>query len=201
MSTATEFWQAHQVGGPYRDLEESREALKQRAEKFPLLSELMPTDYPGKRILDFGCGPGHDTLQFLMNGAHYVWYADVSWQALQTTSERIRMHHLDRCGALFADDSLPSVDVAHCAGVLHHMDDPVEALLRLRRVSPYLQVMVYDGAKSEHSQSDVPITKWWTPDEFIKLANEAGWQTEYRGSYECSAPWRPNCYAACFSMT
>lgn len=60
---------------------------------------------------------------------------------------------------------------------------------------------MYDGKRSEHTQSLVPITEWWTPDEFVKIAAEAGWEATYTGSYECSAEWRPNCWAACFLLT
>lgn len=202
MSSATDFWQEHQVGGPYSSLDESLAALRKRDELYPKLRELMPVHFPGKRILDFGCGPGHDTVQFLQHGAAHVWFADISWQALQTTSTRLELHNLlDQASALFADDDLPSVDYAHCAGVLHHMHDPLTALVRLRRCSPVARVMVYDGKMSEHSQSAVPITEWWTPKEFLDLASEAGWAGSYLGSYECSAEWRPNCFAACFLLT
>ena len=83
---ATDFWQEHQVGGPYFMLSQSVEALEERRQLYPKLEELMPTHMPGKNILDFGCGPGHDTIQFLQNGAAHVWFADVSWQALETTA-------------------------------------------------------------------------------------------------------------------
>lgn len=203
MSTATDFWQEHQVAEAPKSREESEKQLLDRAERFPLLKELMPTSFPGKVILDYGCGPGHDTILFLNGGARHVYYADVSWKALYITTARLEMHGLRDLGnACFADDSFPflAVDHVHCAGVLHHMEDPVGALARLRMVSPSARVMVYDGAQSEHSQSRVPITEWWTPKEFVDLCDEAGWEAVYQGSYECSAEWRPNCWAACFSL-
>ena len=202
MNTATDFWQEYQVGGPYKTAGESWAALERREDLYPNLYELMPVHYPGQRILDFGCGPGHDTILFLQHGARHVWFADVSWQALETTSKRLNLHNLTDCAtALFADDPLPAVDHIHCAGVLHHMHDPLEALRRLRYCGPEARVMVYDGDKSEHTQSKVPITEWWTPKEFLKLAAEAGWAGQYLGSYECSAEWRPDCWAACFSLS
>lgn len=200
--SATEFWQVHQVGGPYFTWHESEVALENRRKLYPKLEELMPTHLPAKNILDFGCGPGHDTIQFLSNGAAHVWFADVSWQALETTSDRLKLHHLaDQATALFADDTLPEVDYVHCAGVLHHMYDPMEALRRMRTCAPEGRAMVYDGKMSTHTDSLVPITEWWTPREFIKMCVEAGWQAVYKGSYECSAEWRPDCYAACFSLS
>lgn len=202
MSTATDFWQEHQVAKAPQSYQESMAQLAARAKMFPLLEELMPVHFPGKRILDFGCGPGHDTILLLNHGARHVYFADVSWKALSTTNERLKMHGLrSEATALFADDELPRVDHIHCAGVLHHMADPLGALSRMRAVSPSARVMVYDGQRSEHSQSLVPITEWWTPREFIKLCDEVGWEAVYKGSYECSAKWRPNCWAACFSLS
>ena len=200
--SATDFWQEHQVGGPYETLTESFEALVERELLYPELAELMPTKFPGKRILDFGCGPGHDTILFLNHEAEHVYYADVSWQALDTTAKRLNMHGWNGSASpLFADDDLPAVDHAHCAGVLHHMHDPLGALQRIRDVSPTLNVMIYDGDRSLHTQSLVPITEWWTEKEFKRLAAHGGWKAEYKGSYECSAAWRPSCYAACYWLT
>ena len=202
----TTFWQEHQVGGPYATLEESEAALEARNGLYPGLYDLMPVDYPGQTVLDYGCGPGHDTLLFLRFGARKVYFADVSWQALQTTHERLEMYGLRRRSTpllLGLDEDLPLVEHVHCAGVLHHVDDPVSALLQMRRAlkNGEARVMVYDGDISEHSQSDVPITEWWTRKEFIALASEAGFKGEYIGSYACSSAWRPDCHAACYSLT
>lgn len=202
MSSATDFWQENQVAEEPRSYEESIDQLIAREQQFPLLKELMPVSFPGKVILDFGCGPGHDTILLLNHGAKHVYFADVSWKALSITNNRLKMHGLrDQATALFADDPLPTVDHVNCAGVLHHMADPIGALTRLRAVSPQARVMVYDGKLSQPSQSLVPITEWWTPQEFCDLVEEAGWKAVYQGSYECSAEWRPNCWAACYSLT
>lgn len=206
MTDATAFWQENQVGGPYSTLSESTNALAYRQKLFPGLYELMPVKYPGMTVLDYGCGPGHDTVLFLLNGARHVYYADVSWQALQTTNNRLDLHSLrDLATALMVDDDeLPLVDHVHCAGVLHHIDDPIGALRGMRRAlreGGEARMMVYDGDRSTHSQSEVPITEWWTHKEFIALGAEAGFKTEYVGSYPCSTEWRPDCWAACYRMT
>ena len=202
--SSTEFWQENQVGGPYATVEESERALQERIEKFPTLWDLMPVEYPGQTILDFGCGPGHDTILFLLYKAKHVFYADISWQALKTTTDRLEMHGLKDASALFADDDvLPKVDHIHCAGVLHHMHDPLDALIRMKKAlktEGNARMMVYDGEMSERTQSAVPITEWWTHGEFLALASEAGWKGKYTGSYACSAEWRPNCFAACYLL-
>lgn len=201
----TTFWQVHQVGGPYETVEESERGLEARLALYPTLLELMPVDYPGRVILDYGCGPGHDTILFLRHRARHVYYADISWQALKTTSERLRMHGLTaHASGLFADDeAMPQVDHVHCAGVIHHVSDPLAVLLKLRRAlreGGDARVMVYDGELSPHTQSEVPITEWWSHKEFLALAAEAGFQGEYLGSYPCPAQWRPDCHAACYSL-
>lgn len=200
----TTFWQENQVGGPYSSARESEEALEARMQLFPQLLDLMPVSYPGLDILDYGCGPGHDTLLFLSHGARHVYFADISWLALKTTSERLELHCLrDQAHALFADDPLPQVDHIHCAGVLHHVHDPLGVLNRLRRAlrpGGDANVMVYDGDKSTHSQSEVPITEWWTHSEFLNLVADAGFRGKYLGSYPCSTEWRPDCYAACYRL-
>jgi ubiquinone/menaquinone biosynthesis C-methylase UbiE len=200
--SSTTFWTEHQVGGPYATLEESQQALAQRQLRFPSLLELMPVEYPGKTILDYGCGPGHDTLLFLQHGAGHVFYFDISPLALQIVDERLEMHGLaDRASPVAF--TVPKVDHIHCAGVLHHAEDPL-AILKdfhyfLKRDGE-ARIMVYDGDISDHTQSQVPITRWWTRQEFIWLCYLAGFHAEHMGSYECSAPWRKNCYAACFEL-
>lgn len=203
----TAYWQEHQVGGPYASLEESEAALVEREQLFPALYELMPVDYPGQIVLDYGCGPGHDTILFLKNGAKFVYYVDASSLALRMTTERLAMHDLGQnAKGLPAWMALPLVDHIHCAGVIHHTEDPLAELKKLRgalREGGEARIMVYNGATSRHSQSNVPITRWWTPLEFIDLCQEAGWEKrgiDYMGSYACSAPWRSECYAACFRL-
>lgn len=204
----TTYWQEHQVGGPYPTLEESEAALEERERLYPFLYGLMPVKQPGKTVLDYGCGPGHDTILFLKNGAKRVYYFDISRQAITTTSERIRFYGFTNATNLLDHPpSFPEVDHLHCAGVIHHMADPVWELTELRSVlkdGGEARFMVYDGELSTHSQSDVPITEWWTPAEFMDLCVQAGWdgrRIEHVGSYPCSAEWRPDCYAACFKLT
>lgn len=196
----TAYWEEHQVGGPYADINGSRQALAARQELFPKLLQLMPVDrYWDKTVLDYGCGPGHDTLLFSYNGAA-VFFTDSSPLALQITNQRLSMHDLY---AVEVDPhDLPEVAHVHCAGVLHHTEQPLEILRELREVcGEDANIMVYDGDLSFHSQSEVPITRWWTHTEFQALCRSAGFKAEYLDSYECSAPWRPDCYAACYHLT
>jgi SAM-dependent methyltransferase len=201
--TSTEFWAENQVGGPYPTLEASNYALLSRHRQFPSLLELMPIKQEGKTVLDYGCGPGHDTLLFCLNGAGHVFYYDISPMALEIVEERLELHGVaDRASPVW---TLPvKVDHIHCAGVLHHAEDPMNILKIFRsslRPDGEVRVMIYDGDRSKHSQSRVPITNWWTREEFGAMALSRGFREEYLGSYPCSAPWRPDCYAACYRLT
>jgi len=209
VSTAVEvFWSEHQVGGPFDTVEASEAALNARALLFPDLERLMPTSKPGLTVLDYGCGPGHDTVRFLENGAQFVFYADTSPLALQTTAQRLRLHGLDaNAEPILVPDgkppNLPRVDHIHCAGVLHHATLPaliLNSFQRSLRPDAEARVMVYDGERSPHTQSKVPVTHWWTHDQVKSLALYAGLFAEYVGGYPCPAEWRPDCEAACFRM-
>lgn len=200
---STTFWATHQVGGPYYTLEASERALRERRMLYPSLEDLMPTDFPGKTVLDFGCGPGHDTILFLENGAGHVFYSDISPLALEIMERRLELHGFEnRSSPVPLGETLSlKVDHVHCAGVLHHTDDPMSILKDLRSIiSPDgdARFMVYDGDLSEHTQSKVPITHWWTPLEFAVMCEVSGWTGEYVGSYACSTSWRPNCFASCY---
>lgn len=202
--SAVGFWAQHQVGGPYQTLEASVEALGLREQQFPTLESLMPTMFPHATILDYGCGPGHDTIRFLDHGASYVYYADVSPLAHRYMKQRLALHgyqHRARAVGLFQPVRVTRI---HCAGVLHHLEEPLSVLHYFYRCLANgfeARVMIYDGDRSTHSQSEVPITHWWTQDEFSTMAASTKLDAEYLGSYECSTEWRPDCYAACYRLT
>jgi len=202
--SATEFWYENQVGGPYSTVGESQTALLERVQRYPRLLEFMPVNLPGMTVLDYGCGPGHDTVLFCLNGAGHVFYYDVSPLALEIVDMRLELHGLADRASPVQKPWIPMVDHIHCAGVLHHTENPSSILKDFRRIlrpDGEVRVMVYDGDRSKHTRSEVPITLWWTEQEFKYLAYLSGFDAEYLGSYECSAPWRPVCWAACYRLT
>jgi SAM-dependent methyltransferase len=52
----------------------------------------MPVSQVGKTVFDYGCGPGHDTLLFCLNGAGHVFYYDISPLALEIVDMRLDLH-------------------------------------------------------------------------------------------------------------
>jgi ubiquinone/menaquinone biosynthesis C-methylase UbiE len=165
----------------------------------------MPVDHPNKTVLDFGCGPGHDTLLFCQHDAGHVYFYDISPLALAIVDARLDMHGVADHASPCHRTLMPAhVDHIHCAGVLHHTEFPEKILRDFRRLirpDGEVRVMIYDGDRSEITQSDVPITLWWTEKQFTEMSGDARFDAEYVGGYDCSAPWRPNCQAACYRLT
>ena len=101
---------------------------------------LLPHLRPGQRLLDVGCGPGTITadLALLVAPGEVVGIdaaADVVAQAQEHARglgvENLRFEVADLFALGFPDASF---DVIHLHQVLQHLEDPVAALVELRRV-------------------------------------------------------------------
>lgn len=94
----------------------------------------------GKRVLEYGCGGGSDTMSFLRRGAA-VWYAEIVASNLEKTKARVaaegleaRGHPLllERSDAIKVEDRW--FDRAYANGVLHHIEDVHPVVVELHRV-------------------------------------------------------------------
>jgi hypothetical protein len=93
--------------------------------------------HDGKRILDYGCGPGHDLVGILEHSRPGLLVgADVSPTARAIAARRVLLHpggsqavivSPEEHEGLSADD-LGHFDYIHSSGVLHHIEDPLEVL-------------------------------------------------------------------------
>jgi len=88
--------------------------------------------YPGKRLLDVGCGLGNDLARFVAGGAEGVGI-DISQTAVELAAKNFdhrglaaEFLQMDGENMSFADDSF---DVVYCHTVLHFTPDP-EALIK-----------------------------------------------------------------------
>lgn len=218
------FWNVHQVAsfGEEVTAAESLHELGLRNALYPGLLDLMPVNFPGKEILDFGCGPGHDTIQFLLHGAKHVYAADVSEFGLASLQHRLRAHGLaDRCTVILLGKvwGIPkdSVDHIHAAGVIHHLAYPVPALRKLARAlrpEGEIRMMVY-SAESQFFQQHcsrskkvfrsrldhgAPIINVWTAEEVTDLAAQAGLYATYVGSYRIPSETEGPGLSSCWSL-
>lgn len=219
------FWSEHTVESRgFKSVEESTRYLDWRFEQYPLHREFMDLygSHDGETILDYGCGPGSDTVGFLLySRARKVIGVDVSPKALSLAEKRIRLHDIarDRYDLRLTSNSTSSVDLAddsvdyvHCSGVLQHVTDPSGVLLelyRLLRRGGRGRVMVYnreslwfhlytayermilqglfagmsvvEAFARNTDGPDCPISRCWTPSEFITLAAGAGFDVQFVG--------------------
>jgi ubiquinone/menaquinone biosynthesis C-methylase UbiE len=141
------YWTRHTVNSkPFESAEESERYLEWRFEQYPLFREFMDLwgDHRGETVLDFGCGPGDDTVGLLLHsGAAKVVSVDISRTALDLLGHRLRLHGIDpeRTQLVHSSNTSPeipldtaSIDFVNTGGVLHHASDPLGILRELRRV-------------------------------------------------------------------
>jgi 2-polyprenyl-3-methyl-5-hydroxy-6-metoxy-1,4-benzoquinol methylase len=141
-------------------IETTRGAWK-RASTFPSNKELIYPQHAivqefdankGKRVLEYGCGGGADTLSYLRRGC-IVFYVDVVPENVKTTQDRIHASRMTgKAYGLLLDASVPIplgagyFEVISAHGVLHHIENPVPVLAEFRRlIHPQgaLYVMLY----------------------------------------------------------
>jgi SAM-dependent methyltransferase len=95
---------------------------------------------PSWRVADLGCGTGNAT-ELLSPWVEHVSAIDQSPQMLEAAQDRLRESGQDASNVSFLTGELTdlpldsaSIDAAACVLVLHHVDNPVEALQEIKRV-------------------------------------------------------------------
>ncbi len=103
----------------------------------------------GRQLLEVGCGPGTDFIQFVANGAEAVGM-DLSAESLRICRQRLAERHLR--GSLVCCDAqnMPlqsdCFDFVYSFGVLHHVSKPEKAVQEINRVlkrDSEVRVMLY----------------------------------------------------------
>jgi SAM-dependent methyltransferase len=88
----------------------------------------------GQRVLEVGCGTGCDLLQFARHGAQAVG-VDITPEHLRLARERVgqlaEVREADATKLPFADGSF---DYVYSHGVLHHIENPRQAVEEIFRV-------------------------------------------------------------------
>lgn len=143
----TDHWTDHNVTfhENFITREDSLNFIHWRNSIYLFYDELMPCKgFDNQVVVDYGCGPGHDTVGLIEDSKPKKVYAvDISTTSLQETKKRVKLHtqneDLVHC-MLIKDDtaSLPiesnSVDYVHSSGVLHHTPNETEILQELFRI-------------------------------------------------------------------
>jgi ubiquinone/menaquinone biosynthesis C-methylase UbiE len=155
--TPASYWTEHNVTSHHR-YDSARESLADfhwRNAQYLRYIDLMPVaGADGLRVLDFGCGPGHDLVGFgVISKPTRLIGVDVSLTSLAEAADRLALHGV-QCELLNHDITgapLPieraSIDLVHSSGVLHHLAAPDKALAEMRRVlkpGGLAQIMVYN---------------------------------------------------------
>ncbi|WP_022852156.1 class I SAM-dependent methyltransferase [Limisalsivibrio acetivorans] len=159
MNDIERYWEEHTVNStPFTSKEESERYLLWRSDIYPKMKELMDLygDRGGQTVLDYGCGPGDDTIGYLMEGgASKVFSLDISSKALGLLEDRLKLYGIDSKRVelikIQEGESIPidvgSIDHVHSSGVIHHSSSPADVLKELYRVlrpSGTGVVMVYN---------------------------------------------------------
>jgi len=135
--SSTEYWNAHHV-----TFKPSPEFVDYRRQRYLRYDELLPTKgHDNKTILDYGCGPGVESLSLLMESKQVnLYFADVSQTAIAAADKFIQSQGFSGTPILLDcdgfDTKLPpqSIDYIHCTGVLHHTAQPKKVLMEFARI-------------------------------------------------------------------
>lgn len=144
------FWSEHTVSVPpldsIRTAYQTKVYLRRRFADYPLWKEFMQLygEHDGQVVLDYGCGPGHDLVGFLLyTKARRVVGIDISQKALEYAHDRLALLGInpnrvelirisDSATTIPLDDN--SIDYVYCEGVLHHTTDPGAILREFYRI-------------------------------------------------------------------
>jgi ubiquinone/menaquinone biosynthesis C-methylase UbiE len=154
----TEYWSDHNVTfhTKYKSRQESLDYIEWRNSLYFDYDNMMPcSGWDGKVCLDYGCGPGHDTIALTEKSKPAKVYAvDISPTSLGEAKARSQLHRPELVEWIQIKDgtaSLPvesdSVDYIHSSGVLHHTPNEFEILLELKRIlkpGGVMRVMMYN---------------------------------------------------------
>jgi SAM-dependent methyltransferase len=109
-----------------------------RLEKAPYLTGVVNfAGWPGRDVLEIGCGAGLDLMRFARGGAH-VTGVDISSKALELARQYFAVSGQSASFVLADGASLPfpakSFDLVYCHGVIPFAPDPAGIVSEARRV-------------------------------------------------------------------
>ena len=153
------FWNTHTIKIPdVKNLSDLLKYMKKRRDYYPHFSELMELDHPYEKdiILDFGCGPGFDLINFVLKSmAEKIIGMDISDKALKLARNYMDLIDVGEKQVLLMKTSNdPKIDLENssidhilCGGVLHHVAHPeiiLSEFYRILKPGKSAIVMVYN---------------------------------------------------------
>ena len=105
-------------------------------------------DFKTKKVLDVGCGDGTYTLDLLEKGQPSMIHGiDISPEAIELAQQRIvgKPASFEVRSADKTDFATDSYDIVHMRGILHHMNNPAQALIEAIRIAPEVIVIEPNG--------------------------------------------------------
>lgn len=153
-------------------------------------------DLKNKAFLDIGCWEGGFCIKALQAGASRVVGVDYC------TSPPLRKNLEDHDFGFYQVDvqsnkflALGRYDVVSCSGVIYHLEDPINTLMKLRLMTR--ETLIVESSVSPILNPDTPacelsdkelISNWWTPTaaSFKRMLEITGF--EVTGVF----PWKQN---------
>jgi 2-polyprenyl-3-methyl-5-hydroxy-6-metoxy-1,4-benzoquinol methylase len=157
-----------------------------RFEKLHYLPRLVNFEgYPGKRLLDLGCGVGNDTSRFAKAGAHVVG-VDLAEHSIELAKQNFQQRGLPGEFYVMNGEQLEladeGFDVVYCHTVLHFTPDPIRMVREIHRVlkpDGHAIIMTVNSRswmnalqrllKVEVDHLDAPVFNQYTIAEFRQL--------------------------------
>ena len=185
------YWDAHPCGTQFTELEwGSRDFFesvsRERYARQPFMAEAVGfSRYPGKQLLEIGCGLGTDLLEFARGGAR-VTGLDLTPAGVALARRRFELEGADGNFLVGDAERLPFADnrfdVVYSFGVLHHTPDTRRAFAEVRRIlrpGGEAVIMLYHS-RSSHLFLGYPLAL------ASRLREGRGWlnKTEYFRIYD-----------------
>ena len=147
-----------------------------------------------KLVLDYGCGTGIEALQYAKAGNHVI-LADIAPSNVTLASRVLALFgYGDSISGIFlrenpprADIAFDHLDVVHCAGVLHHIEDAESAVAEIAnwlKPGGELRLMVYSDVSWRRATDTAPpkdVRKDPRFEQYVKAMDGVG---EYADWYD-----------------
>jgi tRNA (mo5U34)-methyltransferase len=168
------FW-FHSIPFPDGRITAGNKSIAQQQDE--LIRWQFPADLTGKTMIDIGCADGFYSIVGRQRGARRVLSIDDQQTIgirflLENKVYPIEYRKLDLMSPEFLD--LEPFDFVHFAGVFYHLENPLEGLKRVRRITR--EVALIEGHINETYGRDLPYavyyegselnsdpTNWWGP--------------------------------------